>query len=252
MKPQTTSPLISPYRLSILGWLCAAGLLFGASPSQPPSQPPAELPTATATGIPLDAPWKQSLYEFARQKVRHPSWGLTHSERDYQNTVKLAALEKVAVDRDTLLAAALLHDLGGIGDNQVPGVDHAVRSAQLAEPLLREWGFPMEKWPDVQEIILGHVYYKPASAHPVARLFRDADILDFLGSMGVARLLAATGELDKNPSLASTAKVIEQFATDMPGKLASQSARDRAPALVDEMRGFVGKLKSYSYDGAAF
>lgn len=102
-------------------------------------------PDQTSTGIALDTEWKKKVFAYAQKNVVHPSWGIMHSERDYQITKKLAADSKITLDLDVLFAAAFLHDLGGIGQFQAEGVDHAVRSVQLVEPLLREWGFPMEK-----------------------------------------------------------------------------------------------------------
>jgi hypothetical protein len=126
----------------------AAALLVFASIAQ------ADMPH-TASGIPIDTDWKVKEYAYAVQNVVHPSWGITHSERDYQVTKKLADAQGIALDLDVLFACAFLHDLGGIGSFAQPGVDHAVRSAQLAEPLLQAWGFPMEKWAQVKEMILG-------------------------------------------------------------------------------------------------
>lgn len=140
--------------------------------------------SSTPTGILLDSPWKSSLYKFAQDNIKHPSWGITHSERNYQLTKKLAEKEEIIIDEDVLFAAAFLHDLGGLAPYEKPGVDHAVRSAEIAGPILEKMNFPMEKLTQVQEIILGHGYYNPATGSDVSKLFRDADILDFLGSIG--------------------------------------------------------------------
>jgi uncharacterized protein len=48
------------------------------------------LPAQTATGIPLDAPWKVTIYDLARSKFHHPAWGWQHSERNYNIALKLA------------------------------------------------------------------------------------------------------------------------------------------------------------------
>ncbi len=49
-----------------------------------------------------------------------------------------------------LFAAAFLHDIGGFAPYEDPNVDHGLRSAQVAEPLLKSWGFPMAKFPQVK------------------------------------------------------------------------------------------------------
>lgn len=204
------------------------------------------------SGIALDCPWKMAVHEFAVQKVRHPSWGLAHSERNYHQALALAAAEGRAVDADALLAAAYLHDLGGLAGFEVDGVDHAVRSAELAEPLLRAWGFPMEKWALVREIILGHTYYGPAPQGFEALCFRDADLLDFLGAIGVARLTAATQELGQEPTLATPFAVAAKFATDLPPKLTTKAAQVEAIRRVAEMTAMISAVRAYTHGGTAF
>lgn len=36
----------------------------------------------TPAGIALDAPWKESIFKFATEKLQHSAWGVSHSERD--------------------------------------------------------------------------------------------------------------------------------------------------------------------------
>jgi len=140
----------------------------------------AEACPGTATGIAVDSEWKRALYEFAKTNSVHPSWGIAHSERDYQTTKSLAQKEGITLDDDVLFAAAFLHDIGGLSPFAQKDVDHAVRSTQVIEPLLPAWGFPIQKWSQVKEMILGHTYYGPAPASREALAFRDADYSRFL------------------------------------------------------------------------
>lgn len=207
-------------------------------------------PPTTPTGISLDAPWKVQVYEFAKKNVVHPSWGLAHSERDYQTTYLLARGQGIAIDLDVLFACAFLHDLGGLGQFKKEGVDHAVRSAELSDAILQPTGFPMEKLPQVKEMILGHTYYGPVPQSKAAFLFRDADILDFLGTIGIARILAITEE-SKNPALASTVGLINSFITDLPPKISSPMAQNLAKKRTLEMKSFIQSLGLYTYGGKA-
>jgi uncharacterized protein len=203
---------------------------------------------ATPTGLPLDTGWKQQEYDYAVKNVKHPAWGLAHAERDLQIALELAAQEKLPVDRDVLFAAAYLHDLGGLEGFEKEGVDHGVRSAELAEPLLKGWGFPMAKFPLVKEVIVGHVYYGPAPTGAEARVFHDADLLDFLGPMGIVRLMAATAP---SATMAGNLKTAKQFAVDLPKKLTTASARKQAEVRVAEMESFFKALDPYTYGGKA-
>jgi uncharacterized protein len=221
---------------------CAgAGLSLASDPSGP-----------TATGIPVDSDWKKQVYAYAQKNVRHPSWGLAHSERDYQVAKSLALTEKIDMDLDVLFACAFLHDLGGIAPFAKDGVDHAVRSAELVEPLLQQWGFPMAKWPQVKEMILGHTYYGPVPQSLAAQAFRDADVLDFLGSIGVARILAVTEEPGRASfQLKPSVGVLRDFAQTMAGHCSLQTCRELAKPRQLELSNFLTTLDQATFGSKA-
>ncbi len=207
--------------------------------------PPAAA-TATPAGIPLDSAWRRAVHTHAQENLAHPSWGWRHSERNYLLAMSLAEAEGLSVDADVLFAAAFLHDWGGIAPFAAPGVDHAVRSVELAEPFLRDAGFPMEKFPAVRAAILGHMYDKdPEGAEAI--VMHDADALDFLGALGSARLLAATGEGD-DYDLAL--RRIERFAVDIPPRLKTEAARRMAPERVTVMSDFLARVRGETPEGA--
>ena len=206
----------------------------------------------TPTGIALDTQWKREAYEFAQKNLVHPSWGLAHSERNYQVTRQIAAREGVVLDLDALFAAAFLHDVGGLEPHAKEGVDHAVRSVEVAEPLLRQWGFPMEKWSAVRDLIVGHTYYTDAPVSPQARVFRDADVLDFLGAIGIARILAVTLDPDfKDGTLKPTVGTLEAFERTMSDKCVTPTCRELALPRKAELTDFLQKLRAQSFDGRA-
>jgi len=200
---------------------------------------------ATPAGIPLDSAWRRAVHAHARENLAHPSWGWRHSERNYLLAMSLAEAEGLAVDPDVLFAAAFLHDWGGIAPFAVAGVDHAVRSVELAEPFLAEAGFPMDRFPAVRAAILGHMYDKEPEG-PEAIVMHDADALDFLGALGAARLLAATGEGD-DYDLAL--RRIERFAVDIPPRLKTGAARRMAPERVAVMTEFLARVRAETPDG---
>lgn len=200
----------------------------------------------TLSGIPLDQPWKRTIYGFAREKLLHPAWGWTHSERDYLLAREIAAKEGLPIDADVLFAAAFTHDIGAIGDFQKEGVDHAIRSAELAESLLNQAGFPAEKWPAVRAAILSHMHDKqPGSGHE-AIVLHDADTLDFLGIAGVTRRLVVNGGA---PDYSGGLARIVEFADKLPNRLVTKTAKDMARRRVAEMREFLDRLKAETAEG---
>jgi len=205
----------------------------------------------TATGITIDSEWKRALYEFVKKNSVHPSWGIAHSERDYQASKSLAQKEGITLDDDVLFAAAFLHDIGGLSPFAQKDVDHAVRSTQVIEPLLPEWGFPMQKWSQVKEMILGHTYYGPAPTSREALAFRDADILDFLGSVGVARMLAVTEEAGFDGTLKTTVDTLKGFAKTMAAKCSLRTCQELAKPREEELNRFLRDLDGETFSGKA-
>jgi uncharacterized protein len=204
---------------------------------------PAQLPVernVTASGIALSAPWRHAVYAFAREKLLHPAWGWRHSERDFLIARQIAREEGLEVDEDILFAAAFLHDEGAIPPFAKDGVDHAVRSAELAEPLLRKAGFPMAKFPAVKAAIVGHMFDKEAASGAEARVLHDADALDFLGATGIARRLAVTGAA---PDLDSVMARLESVYRDIPGRLVTAAGKRMAIPRLVAMETFFEQLK---------
>jgi uncharacterized protein len=203
----------------------------------------AQLPTdprVSAAGIALSAPWRSAVYAYAREKLLHPAWGWRHSERDFLLARQIAREESLEVDEDVLFAAAFLHDSGAIAPFAKDNVDHAIRSAELAEPLLRKAGFPMAKFPAVKAAILGHMFDKEAGPGAEARVLHDADALDFLGATGIARRLSVTGTApDMDAVLARLKSVYEQI----PGRLVTASAKRMAIPRLVAMQAFFDQLK---------
>ena len=174
-----------------LGWWCVAALVPVVA---------ADPPTQTATGIPLDAPWKVTSTSWRERNFVHPAWGWQHSERNYRVGISLAQSDGLKVDRDVLFAAAFLHDMAAFMPCADPHLEHGECAAQESGPILRDAGFPMAKFPDVAAAERGHMYYRDPGAIPAAIVLHDADSLDFLGEIGAARMIALTGE--KAPSFA--------------------------------------------------
>jgi uncharacterized protein len=124
---------------------------------------------------------------------------MAHVWRVYRLCLKLAAGEK-AVDLKVLELASLLHDIARAHeDTDDTGMtDHAVMGAAMAEPILRDAGYPEATIRHVCSCIATHRFRGdviPATIE--ARLLFDADKIDSLGAVGIARaymLAAGYGE----------------------------------------------------------
>ena len=186
--------------------------------------------------------WRDNIRTFAEAHLQHTAWGPAHGRRDYATTMALARAEGVVVDTDALYAAAYLHDMGGLPPYAIPGVDHGDRGIQVVDTVLREAGFPMEQAPLVKEIIDHHQYYRPPDTVAVAILFRDADILDFMGAIDVARIVSLTARENFTPDLPHAIDVIRQQLHDMPGRLQTAAAKREGERRALEMQQFLDAL----------
>lgn len=186
----------------------------------------------------------QSTVQALIEDFHHPAWGLAHSRRVYALALQLAAELGAEVDEEALLAAAYLHDLGALGPHRQPGVDHAARSVQLLEAVLGPTDFPRAKLPLVQEIILGHTFHIPATESVAVKVFHDADILDFMGYIGVTRLLAIVGLDDWAPDLPAAVALIRRFTGQLPPLLLTPPAQRIGAVRLAEMQAYLAALET--------
>ncbi|HEY6233848.1 MAG TPA: HD domain-containing protein [Candidatus Elarobacter sp.] len=214
-----------------------------------PAGAPAAAAHQTATGIPLDAPWKATVYAFAQATFKHPAWGWQHSERDYRLAVEVAQGDRLTVDTDVLFAAAFLHDMAAFPPYEKKGMEHGDRAAETSEAVLRDAGFPMRKYPAVQAAERGHMYYSNAGTVPEAIALHDADSLDFLGTMGAVRILALTGE-DK-PDATRAIKTLRGFVKDIPPRLITATAKRMGAERAGELTRLLDQVQTETYGGTA-
>jgi uncharacterized protein len=226
-------------------------LLFASSVQIAPATPAsaATAPAQTATGIPLDAPWKVRIYQLARTKFLHPAWGWQHSERNYRLGMELAQGDGLHVDADVLFAAAFLHDMAAFMPCTDAHLEHGACAALQSPAILRDAGFPVAKIPAVQAAERGHMYYMNPGSDPAAIVLHDADSLDFLGDIGAARMLSLTGE--KAPSFAPAVETLRKFLHDIPPRLITRTAQRIGEQRVAELRAFLDALTAETRNQAA-
>lgn len=213
-----------------------------------------EKPTDTlAPGIVVDTPWKQYVVDFARDNLHHSAWGFAHAERDYLLARELATKENLPVDDDVLFAASFLHDMGGFPGYSAPGVDHAVRSAQIVgDTVLQPAGFPARKIEAVANAILHHSYYDHAlPATNEGKVLHDADTLDFLGAISVARIVSLTEREAFAPDLSGAVHLLQSLLHDAPPSLILPTSKAMGETRAAEMKTWLDGLNDESVEGKA-
>jgi len=124
-------------------------------------------------------------------------WALAHVHRVLRLAEEVGA--ELGYDRRAFAVAAYLHDWGAFPRHRQAGVDHALRSRQVAETeILPRMDLTDEQVVLILDAVERHDYRdsRPATSNE-ALLLREADFLDFLGVIGVVR--ECTGELAPGP-----------------------------------------------------
>ena len=117
-----------------------------------------------------------------------------HVDRVYNLALRIS--EGVDVDMDVIRAAALLHDIARVKEDNDPSgkTDHAIVGAEMAKVILEELNFPKSKINHVCDCILSH--RKRGDTLPQtleAKILFDSDKLDIIGAIGIARAFIWAG-----------------------------------------------------------
>lgn len=120
-------------------------------------------------------------------RLEGDNWKLAHVHRVLQLIGLIG--EGMAYDETAVTIATYLHDWGAYPRFRQPGVDHALRSRQVAESLiLPRMALSETAVAIILETIEFHDYRDFRPVHSAeALLLREADFLDFLGVIGLVR-----------------------------------------------------------------
>jgi uncharacterized protein len=100
------------------------------------------------------------------------------------------------VNEDVLFAAVWLHDIGRAKEDRGEIADHAEWGAREAAEILRDLGADADTIEAVQHCVRAHRYSNDVEPETrEAEILSDADNLDALGAVGVARTFSYGGEL---------------------------------------------------------
>ena len=138
-----------------------------------------------------EALFRKRVLESFEGKEFDPAHDISHYERVVATAKKLALEEKAKLE--VVVPAAWLHDLANVAKND-PRRQQASRiSAQLAIQLLGEVNYPGEHLNGITHAIEAHSFSAKIEAISIeAKVVQDADRLDALGAIGVARLFATS------------------------------------------------------------
>jgi hypothetical protein len=187
--------------------------------------------------------WRAKVSAFAAAHFKHAAWGFSHSQRDYALARQLAAADHVTLDDDVVFAAAYLHDMGTFAPWAANKTEHSDVAAAKADTILAGTGFPMAKMDAVRSAIRTHMYYRSPGNSPEARYLHDADALDWLGAIGVARDMAMIDTNGGKPTGPDAVKDIEEDGATVPSSIVTPAGKAQIAARLAEQKIFLNALR---------
>ncbi|WP_027665553.1 HD domain-containing protein [Rhizobium leguminosarum] len=179
-----------------------------------------------------------------------------HIRRVKSVALEIADMEGEA-DRSVLVAAAYLHDIVNLPKNSPDRAKASALSADAAVPVLQELGFDERRIEAIRHAIIAHSF--SANVAPTtleAKILQDADRIDALGAIGMARTFFIAGKIGTmlfdgaDPFAAERPLDDRRFAIDhfavkllkLPETMQTQSGRAIAERRTATIRNFLKAL----------
>ena len=125
------------------------------------------------------------------------SHDLAHFARVQKTAFTIAATEPT-VDHEALLAAVWLHDIVAVEKDDPRRRQASRLAAEKAVEILSGWDWPAETCAIVHHAVEAHSFSAGIPPRSVeAAILRDADRLDAIGAIGIARMFYVSGRLKK-------------------------------------------------------
>ena len=178
-----------------------------------------------------------NLKAIVRQKMRSLE-GTAHSFKHVQRVTRIAVFlaQKEGADIELVRVAALLHDVG-----RSVGQPHNKTGAELACQILKGLNYPEERSAKTVRIVLLHpVDFRDRLETLEEKIVWDADKIDLLGAVGVARGFHWLG---KKP-FEETVKLAYETYTPIYAMLNTETAKRIAKRRHEETMAFLSVLKS--------
>lgn len=177
-----------------------------------------------------------------RTRQKGEGWAVSHSRRLLELIREIGA--GIAYDGQVLKLAAYTHDWGAFPDYFQKGVEHALRSRQVIEAeIVPRLDLTATQQVNLLEAIELHDYRDPRPTQsPEALLLREADMLEFLGMVGMAREFAR-GPKDIG---ACQCRILERRA-GIQGRFILPRAREIAQIRLERMEQCLRWLEAESF-----
>ena len=125
-----------------------------------------------------------------------PAHDFEHVMRVYNNAQKIAKKEKA--NQKLVLSAALLHDIISYPKSSKRSKLSSIESAKKSKSILKKYDFTIEEINIISDAIAEHSFAQNKIPQTIeGKILQDADRLDALGAIGIARVFATSGSLNR-------------------------------------------------------
>ena len=133
------------------------------------------------------------------KKIMHndPAHDFDHIMRVYKNAQQIIKKEKV--NETLVLSAVLLHDIASFPKSDKRSKNSSIESAKKAKTILKKYDFTSDEITIVCDAISEHSFSQKKIPKTIeGKILQDADRLDALGAIGIARVFATGGSLRRS------------------------------------------------------
>jgi len=125
-----------------------------------------------------------------------PAHDFEHVMRVYNNAQKISKKEKA--NQKLVLSAVLLHDIVSYPKSSKRSKMSSIESAKKSKTLLKKYNFTTEEVTIISDAISDHSFSQNKIPRTIeGKILQDADRLDALGAIGIARVFATSGSLNR-------------------------------------------------------
>ncbi|MBL4773125.1 MAG: HD domain-containing protein [Alcanivoracaceae bacterium] len=180
-----------------------------------------------------------------------------HVQRVAISAVKFSEIE--GANLHIVVPAAWLHDCVTVAKNSQERSLASKLSANKAEELLLHWQYPQQYINEIKHAVAAHSYSANIIPETLeAKIVQDADRIDSIGAIGVARMMMVGGKMDctlyheQDPFCNARQPSDKQWTVDhfyskllkLNSGFHTQAAKDEAQKRHDYMLGFLKQLES--------
>lgn len=140
----------------------------------------------------------EKLKEYVKKRLAQndPAHDFEHITRVLKNAIMISKKEKASIKMVT--AAVLLHDIVSYPKSDPRSKNSSTESAEKSKNILKKYGFSQNEIDIISDAIRDHSFSRGATPKTlVGKILQDADRLDALGAIGIARTFAVGGAEDR-------------------------------------------------------